>query len=529
MGIHINRLPDYIRLVTETEKILLSQEGGCFSYGDVRVRTEEEDNKLRISLTAGETPVRFVVCRFNGSWEKDYCFLGDALERGYGNLKWEGMDPQRIMPWYFMASCEKETLGYGVRVRPSALAFWMCDREGITLWLDTRSGAKGVVLEGRELEIACLIERKSKEGQSSFSFMKDFCNALSNQPVFPKAPVYGSNNWYYAYGNSSEEMILKDAALLAELTEGLENRPYMVIDDCWQELALTKGAAGRPYERGNVRFPDMKGLADKMRGMGVRPGIWIRPLETNEMFLKDSLRSERNRNAMDISVPEVLEMIGEDVRRVAGWGYELIKYDFATFDFYGDFYSQPLPWLKQEGWGLKDRSKTSAEVIKDLYRVIYENAGEAVLIGCNVIGHLASGYIHLHRSGDDTSGHSYDRSIMMGVNTLCFRMGQHKNFFHIDADCVGITSDIEWEDNKKFLDLLSLSGTPLFISIDPCTVTEEIKSDLKKAFLLASEQRDELVPMDWMHTTIPEKYMINGEEKNFCWMRPWGLDSFSSL
>lgn len=529
MGIHINRLPDYIRLVTETEKRLLSQEGDCYSYGDVQVKTELENKELRISLTAGDTPVRFVVCRFNGSWEKNYYFLGDAIERGYGNLKWEGMDPQRIMPWYFMASCDKETLGYGVKVRPSALAFWMCDPEGITLWLDTRSGAKGVVLGGRELVLACLIERKSTMGQNPFSFMKDFCHALSDQPVFPEKPVYGSNNWYYAYGNSSEERVLKDTALLAELTEGLTNRPYMVIDDCWQELALTKGAAGRPYERGNVRFPDMKGLADKMRGMGVRPGIWIRPLETNEMFLKESLRSERNRNALDISLAETLQLIGEDVRRVADWGYELIKYDFATYDFYGDFYNQPLPWLKQEGWGLKDRSKTSAEAIKDLYRVIYENAGKAVIIGCNVIGHLASGYIHLHRSGDDTSGHSYDRSIMMGVNTLCFRMGQHKNFFHIDADCVGITSDIEWKDNKKFLDLLSSSGTPLFVSADPEEVTAEMKEDLKAAFRRASEQKDDLEALDWMYTTIPEKYNINGEPKSYNWIRPFGLEDFSSL
>lgn len=529
MSISIKKLPDYVRVVTETEKYLCKQEGNGFYSQDVQVAVKEVRGSMQVTLAAQDTPVRFIVLRFNGGWDRKYRFLGDAIERGYGNLKWEVLDPERIMPWYFLASSEEETIGYGVKVRPSALAFWMCDQEGISLWLDTRSGAKGVTLKGRELELACLVEKKSGTSQDAFAFMKDFCKALSDQPVFPERPVYGSNNWYYAYGNSSEAMILRDAALLAELTEGLDNRPFMVIDDCWQELALTKGAAGRPYERGNVRFPDMKGLADKMRRMGVRPGIWIRPLETNEMFLKDSLRSERDRNTLDISVPEALELIGEDVRRAAGWGYDLIKYDFATFDFYGDFYSNPLPWLRQEGWGLKDRSKTSAEAIKDLYRVIYENAGGALLIGCNVIGHLASGYIHLHRSGDDTSGHSYDRSIMMGVNTLTYRMAQHRNFFHMDADCVGITSDIDWKDNKKFLELLAYSGTPLFVSMDPKAVTEEIKEDLKAAFRLASEQKDELLPLDWMHTTIPESYSINGELKSFNWVRPFGHEYFTSL
>lgn len=99
----------------------------------------------------------------------------------------------------------------------------------------------------------------------------------------------------------------------------------------------------------------------------------------------------------------------------------------------------------------------------------------------------------------------------------------------MDADCVGITSDIDWKDNRKFLDLLSRSGTPLFVSMDPKAVTEEIKEDLKAAFRLASEQKDELIPLDWMETTVPENYSINGENKSYNWVRPYGLEHFSSL
>jgi alpha-galactosidase len=118
---------------------------------------------------------------------------------------------------------------------------------------------------------------------------------------------------------------------------------------------------------------------------------------------------------------------------------------------------------------------------------------------------------------------------MMGVNTLAYRLPQHKAFFDIDADCVGITENIPWEENKRFLDLLANSGTPLFISADPKAVTEEMKKDLRIAFQKAAQQKDELLPMDWMTTTIPEEYLINGERKGYQWVSKLGLTSFSSL
>ena len=30
--------------------------------------------------------------------------LGDHWERGYGDLAWRGIEPERIMPWYMLVS-----------------------------------------------------------------------------------------------------------------------------------------------------------------------------------------------------------------------------------------------------------------------------------------------------------------------------------------------------------------------------------------------------------------------------------------
>lgn len=521
--IDIMKLPDSVRFKTDGADILAEHSGNCFSAKDIELRIDGG----KITVTAGDTPVKFAALRFHGSFKKDAKFLGDAFERAYGNLEWRGFVPHRIMPWYFLASNGSETSGFGVKTGPNAFVFWNADRQGVTLWLDMRCGGRGVILNGKTLEAAELVAGAGENGETAFAFAKRFCRAMCDNPVLPAAPVYGSNNWYYAYGNSSHEEILRDTDLLAELTEGVENRPYMVIDDCWQPLSLAHGAAGRPYDCGNVRFPDMAGLASEMKARGVKPGIWVRPVETYEMFFKNKLRSERDRKYMDITEPEVLDLVAEDINRVTSWGYELVKFDFATIDVLGKFFYDPIDLINiREGWAWHDRSKTNAEAILDLYHTIKNNANGAVIIGCNVVGHLAAGILDMHRSGDDTSGNDWGRTLVMGVNTLAFRLPQHNAFYAIDADCVGITKNIDWKMNRQFLKLLALSGTPLFCSMKPSDITDEMKSDLREAFKIASEQECVMEPLDWFETTAPCEYSVDGKTETFDWIEDNGFDGF---
>ena len=48
-----------------------------------------------------------------------------------------------------------------------------------------------------------------------------------------------------------------------------------------------------------------------------------------------------------------------------------------------------------------------------------------------------------------TSGVEWERTRNMGVNTLAFRLPQHRAFFDMDADCVGITGKIDWNKNRQ--------------------------------------------------------------------------------
>lgn len=154
----------------------------------------------------------------------------------------------------------------------------------------------------------------------------------------------------------------------------------------------------------------------------------------------------------------------------------------------------------------------------DLYRTIREAADDAVVLGCNVIGHLTAGLAEMNRTGDDTSGREWERTRKMGVNTLAFRMLHHKAFYDADADCVGVTGMIPWERNREWLRAVSVSGTPLFVSCDPKVADEEIYADLEAAFTRSAAQTDELIPLDWMENTCPERWPLNGEEIRFRWI-----------
>lgn len=361
------------------------------------------------------------------------------------------------------------------------------------------------------------------EGTDSFLAAREFCRMMCTDPILPDFPVYGSNNWYYAYGDSSEEEILKDTDYVLELTKGVSNAPCMVIDDCWQEHHRLGDYNGGPWRCGNRKFPDMKGLAEKLTKKGVRPGIWIRFLQNEDKAIPDEWRLPLNQ-CLDPSHPDALEYIRQDVKRICQWGYTLIKHDFSTYDLFGRWGFEMNPMVTEPGWHFYNRHMTSAEVVKTLYQVIYDASKEygALILGCNTIGHLGAGLMHMNRTGDDTSGLNWERTRRMGINTLAFRLPQHRTFFDIDADCVGIAGSIPWKLNRQWADVLAESGTSLFISVKPGILTNEEMEQLQEILQKASTQTCGKIPVDWMETDCPRIWADEKEQVEYNWYEDGG-------
>ena len=73
--------------------------------------------------------------------------------------------------------------------------------------------------------------------------------------------------------------------------------------------------------------------------------------------------------------------------------------------------------------------------------------------------------------------------------------------------------------------MLAKSGTPLFVSAQPQSLTDEMKEQLKKAYAINSVQKDIAEPVDWQYNKIPSVWMINGERVEYDWV----LDTYPAI
>ena len=496
----LERLPDgvsfYLRSGSDAP-VVLRRDGAQWSASGVEVRTEVPGSGVDVYVNAPATELTRIHLRWTAQAAPGTLYMGDAWERSYGDLAWRTMVPERVMPWYFAAHdpLAKVTHGYGVQTGAAAFCFWQVDPHGVSLWLDVSNGGNGVKLGQRELYAASVVTRQGRPQEHPGDAVAALCRMMCAKPRLPKGPVYGTNDWYYAYGKNSEKGILRDTELVVSLAPEAGTRPFSVIDDGW---------------RGNAGFPDMGKLAEKIRQRGARPGIWIRPTiaaaGTDEKLLLPAghWRSPGTEQAYDITIPEARTAAIAKLTEVVAWKYELIKHDFSTYDLLGQWGFDMGASPTVAGWNFNDRSRTNAEILLDYYKALRSAAGEdTLLLGCNTVAHLGAGVFEMQRTGDDTSGKAWERTRRTGVNTLAYRLPQDKTFCALDADCVGITSAIPWQLNQQWMDLLARSGTGLFISPSPDAIGPEQRAAIAEAFAIAAAGASHGRVAAWFDNTTP--------------------------
>lgn len=515
------RIPDRASVYTDAGPIAFTRKASIWRVPGVTLRTEETPHGLDIYVIASTSLTRLHL-RWSFKVDTSLLFMGDAWERSYGDLAWRTMVPERVLPWYFAAhdATAKTTHAYGVKTGAGAFCFWQIDPSGVSLWVDVSNGGNGVMLGQRELHAATIVSRQGQAEENPADAIADLCRMMCPKPRLPKAPVYGTNDWYYAYGKNNEEGILRDTDLVVSLAPAAGARPFSVIDDGW---------------RGNAGFPDMARLAQKIRERGARPGIWIRPTAApagaNERLLlpMKHFRSPGMEPAYDVTIPEAQAEAIAKLTQVVDWKYELVKHDFSTFDLLGQWGFEMGAAPTIPGWSFNDRSRTNAEILLDYYKALRTAAGATtLLLGCNTVAHLAAGVFEMQRTGDDTSGKVWERTRRMGVNTLAYRLPQDGTFFAVDADCVGITKAISWNLNRQWMDLLARSGTGLFISPDPDAIKAEQRAAIAEAFAIAAAGQSKGCAIDWLSETTPMKWNFRAgprgpvETRQYDWLTEEG-------
>jgi alpha-galactosidase len=533
----IPRIPDAITTYTGFNKtvpagsLTLARSGEHWSSSGILVETRLgsslQQDTLTLTLSAPSTPIAALHVRWLVAVSPSLRALGDAWERSYGDLGWRNLIPERVMPWYFATHDGSICHGYGVRTDASALCFWQIDPEGVSLWLNVTSGGDAVALGQRQLTLATIVSHRGSDGEDAQQSTAELCRALCARPSRFAGAVYGANDWYYSYGSSTAESILRHTEFIVDLSPRSGVRPFSIIDE--------------GYANGTPAWPDMAALAARIKHRTARPGIWIRPLEapaaTPRALLLPAARFGDQAGgapalAYDPTVSEAREKISAKLRQLVLWNYEMVKHDFSTYDLLGQwgFGMGPQPTLP--GWSFADRTRTNAEIIADFYALVREALGPHILIdGCNTIGHLAQGVFDMQRTGDDTSGHQWERTRRMGVNTLGFRIPQHGTFFTQDADAVGITDAIPWEFNRQWLDVLAQSGTATIISAGPPARGADQRAAIRTAFATAAAGNAHARPLDWLDTSTPGRWSpatATGQDQRYRWSGNSGASPFLS-
>ena len=520
------RLPDAVSVRCGGEWFSLQNSNENWKYEDILVGIRSNVDSLSLYITAPNRELEFIKCTWKQTTPLSFKYLNDHWERSYGDLSWESVSLSRRSPWYILLSDGMQTLAFGVRTGANSICHWQVSSDTLDLIMETNSGGMGVLLGERTLHAVDIVSTENLPGENPYHTDIRFCKLMCPKPKLPGLPVYGINDWYFAYGNNSRTLILDTTRMIADQVTNWDNPPFSVIDMGWSvkpEKSNEEFCWGDDFTRGNEAFGDMHSVAEEIKKLGMRPGIWTRPLLANAKDNPSALiplrgdQKDLKERYLDPTIPENLQRVGNTIRLYKTWGFHLVKHDYTSYDFFGRWGFEMNESKTTPGWHFHDRSITNAEIILFLYHTIRAASMDMYLIGCNTFSHLSAGIFELNRIGDDTSGNEWARTLKMGVNTLGFRLPQHNTFYAADGDCVGLTTKIPWDKNKQWLQLLTESSAPLFISAQPEALGEEQKKAIRESFSIASKVQPLGEPLDWMTNPRPSLWRLNGAKIHFDW------------
>lgn len=135
-------------------------------------------------------------------------------------------------------------------------------------------------------------------------------------------PQMGWNDWYTYYDRVTDRDIRTAADTL--IASGMADYGYQFIsiDDGWATKpdstdpllnGLARSASGTILP--NKRFPDMAALTASIHAKGLKAGIYTSPGPTTCAKFEGSYRHE-----------------SADARQFADWGFDLLKYDWCSYD-----------------------------------------------------------------------------------------------------------------------------------------------------------------------------------------------------
>lgn len=326
-------------------------------------------------------------------------------------------------------------------------------------------------------------------------------------------------SWYYYYTGISEKIILDN---LNEIKNRKLPIEFFQIDDGYQKEI---GEWLIP----NQKFPAGMGfLADEIKKVGLKPGIWLAPflIRKNSSFYQmypEALLKDENGNpiqaiwqpiwglddtyCMDITHPIALDYLEKVFRTMTKeWGYNYLKLDFL--------YAGSLDGVAYNG------KISPAQKYRNALELIRKTVGKnTFLLGCGApimpsIG-IFDGMrvscdvtpfwsIHwLRKLLQDKHALSTESALINGLN----RAFMHRNFWLNDPDCLIIRKDknsMTYPQTILMATVMGLSGGMLLISDNLSTLDESRMPILEKSLALSKKcQKNNSIPLGFMESKFP--------------------------
>jgi alpha-galactosidase len=326
-------------------------------------------------------------------------------------------------------------------------------------------------------------------------------------------------SWYYYYTKISEKIILENLQEIKNKNLPLE---FFQIDDGYQieigDWLVT-----------NSKFPaGMKFLADEIKKVGLKPGIWLAPFLVRpkaeifqtypEAIIKDEegkpvsaiwqpLWGTGHTFALDVTHPIALDYIETVFRTMTTeWGYNYLKLDFlygACLD--GVIYNSKLTPVQ--------KYRNALERIR---KVVGKNT---FLLGCGAPMYPSIGYFDGMRISCDITPkwkRDFIRVLLKDKNALCteralinglYRAFMHRNFWLNDPDCLIVRKDknkMNYDQTVLMATVMGLSGGMLLMSDNLSTIDTGRLPVLLKAIELSKLcQGARSIPLGLMENKFP--------------------------
>ena len=244
-----------------------------------------------------------------------------------------------------------------------------------------------------------------------------------------RAPT-GYCTWYAEkHGGPGDEKSILELADYSARTFAPYGYGFVQIDDQWQDGITSHGPA-KDFTRVNPQGPYKSGLkpvADKIRALGLTPGLWLLPFAINH---KDSVFTNRldwvvrradgspfeanwSGTALDLTRPEVRQYVhGFIAQAVKDWGYRYLKLDglhigmatpqtYPNLQYMEDDYSTSV---------FADKTKSNMQAGRWGLQTVRTAAGpETFILGCccpqneRSLG-MVLGLVDAMRVGEDNGG-----------------------------------------------------------------------------------------------------------------------------